>query len=451
MVQARKPGRLRPRARSLLESLREFLTPEVWKQVRNAVPRRKMPRWDVAPLLLVLLTMTWCCGESLPEKFEAARGFYVICHDKRRRPGATFQGFQQAVGKLPVAVLRALARGIRGRIERLLADRWWIGEWIPLGCDGSRLECPRTVELEKRLGRGGKEDSAPTVWVTAIVHLLTGVPWTWRFGRGSKPDERRHLVEMLKDLPRKALIIADAGYYGYDLMLDLMAAGVSFLIRMSSTVTLYTEHETPLAEFREGLVYYWPDRAQKKRLPPVQARLLCVRDKKRKVDVWLLTDVVSSKQLSLSDANRFYRWRWENEGYFRTYKRTLAKVKLMSRTIREVHRDAEASMIATQLLLAQGARALPKAKAEGDHRVMCSPRKVLLEIRRELNGRLGPLRRGRFSDRLKECCREKRERSSPKATRTWPRRKDHKPPGPPKILKLTAPQKRLISRTGKAA
>jgi hypothetical protein len=76
MVQARKPGRLRPRAKSLLESLREFLTPEVWKQVRNAVPRRKMPRWDVAPLLFVLLTMTWCCGDSLPEKFEAARGFY---------------------------------------------------------------------------------------------------------------------------------------------------------------------------------------------------------------------------------------------------------------------------------------------------------------------------------------------------------------------------------------
>lgn len=451
MVQARKPGRLRPKAKSLLDSLREFLTPEVWRQVRKAVPRRKMPRWDVAPLLLVLLTMTWCCGDSLLEKFEAARGFYVICHDKRRRPGATFQGFQQAVGKLPTAVLRALARGIRGRIEHLLADRWWIGEWIPFGCDGSRLECPRTVELEQRLGQGGKKDSAPTVWVTAIVHLVTGVVFTWRFGRGSKPSERRHLVEMLKDLPRKALIIADAGYYGYDLMLDLMAAGVSFLIRMSSTVTLYTEHETPLTEFREGLVYYWPDRAQKKRLPPVQARLLCVRDKKRKVDVWLLTDVVSSKHLSLSDANRFYRWRWENEGYFRTYKRTLAKMKLMSRTIREVHREAEASMIATQLLLAQGARALPKAQAEGDPRVMCSPRKVLLEIRRELNGRLDPLRRGRFSDRLKECCREKRERSSPKATREWPRRKDHKPPGPPKILKLNAAQKSLISRTEKAA
>lgn len=450
MVRARKPGRLRPRAKSLLDSLREFLTAEVWKQVRKAVPRRKMPRWDIGPLLLVLLTMTWCCGDSLPEKFEAAG---VLCDLSRQTPtaGRGIPGIQQAAGKLPMAVLRALARGIRGRIEALLADRWWIGSWIPFGCDGSRLECPRTVELEQRLGQGGKEGSAPTVWVTAIVHLLTGVPWTWRFGRGSKPSERRHLVEMLKDLPRQALVVTDAGYYGHELIVELIDAGVSFLIRMSSTVTLYTENETPLTDYCEGLAYYWSDRAQKKGLPPIQARLFCVRDKKRKVDVWLLTNVISSKHLSLSDASRFYRWRWENEGFFRTYKRTLAKVKLMSRTIREVHREAEASMIATQLLLAQGARALPKAKAEEEPRVMCSPRKVLLEIRRELSGRLGLRHRGRYSDRLKKCCREKRKRSSPKATREWPRRKDHKPPGPPKILTLTDAQKRLIPRTRKAA
>jgi hypothetical protein len=410
-----------------------------------------MPRWDVGPLLLVLLTMTWCCGDSLPEKFEVARGFYVICHDKRRRPGETFQGFQQAVGKLPMAVLRALAGGIRRRIELLLADRWRIGSWIPFGCDGSRLECPRTVELEQRLGLGSKEGSAPTVWVTAIVHLLTGVPWTWHLGRGSKSSERNHLVQMLKDLPRQALVIADAGYYGYDLVSELIGAGVFFLIRMSSTVTLYAENETPVSDFREGQVYYWTDRAQEKRLPPIQVRLLCVRDKKRKVDVWLLTNVLSSQQLSYSDADRFYRWRWENEGYFRTYKRTLAKVKLMCRTVREVHREAEASMIATQLLLAQGARALPKANAGEEPWVMCSPRKVLLEVRRELNGLLGSRRRGRFSDRLKKCCREKRARSSPKASREWPRRKDHKPPGPPKILTLTTPQKDLISRIRSAA
>ena len=68
--------------------------------------------------------------------------------------------------------------------------------------------------------------------------------------------------------------------------------------------------------------------------------------------------------------------------FFRTYKRTMKKVKLMSRTVRLLHREAEASMIATQLLLCQGALAMPAAKEETSP-VLCSPRRVLLEIRKE--------------------------------------------------------------------
>jgi hypothetical protein len=49
-------------------------------------------------------------------------------------------------------------------------------------------------------------------------------------------------------------------------------------------------------------------------------------------------------------ASQFYRWRWESEGLFRTYKQTLKKVKLVSRTVKLVHREAEASLLAVQLL-----------------------------------------------------------------------------------------------------
>ena len=84
MDKARKPRRMCCRTKSLPECIREFLTPAVWKQARQEASRRKMPRWDVHPLCFVLLAMTWCCGDSLPEKFETARGFYVACRPKRR-------------------------------------------------------------------------------------------------------------------------------------------------------------------------------------------------------------------------------------------------------------------------------------------------------------------------------------------------------------------------------
>ena len=69
MASARRRARQRRRAKSLIGSMREFLTPEVFKQVRNASKRRKSPRWDLHPLLYILLLTTYCCVDSLPEKF----------------------------------------------------------------------------------------------------------------------------------------------------------------------------------------------------------------------------------------------------------------------------------------------------------------------------------------------------------------------------------------------
>ena len=158
-----------------------------------------------------------------------------------------------------------------------------------------------------------------------------------------------------------------------------------------------------------------------------------MRSRRRKVDVWLLTNVEDRRRLPVELASQLYRWRWENEGLFRTYKRTLKKIKLQSRTLRLVHREAEASMIATQLLLCQGALAMPAAR--GDERpVACSPRKVLLEIRREIRR---PSPKHDFHVRLSAARRERRRRTSPKEKRVWPRRKKHKPPNAPVILKMT--------------
>jgi hypothetical protein len=136
--------------------MREFLTPTVFKQVRNASKQRKRPRWDLHPLLYIILLTTYCCGDSLPEKFEASRVFYVACCPKRKRPGESFAGFEKAIARLPMPVLRALAAGIRGRIQAIFSDRRKVGNFIPFGCDGTRLACPRTEELERRLGTSAK-------------------------------------------------------------------------------------------------------------------------------------------------------------------------------------------------------------------------------------------------------------------------------------------------------
>lgn len=283
--------------------------------------------------------MSFACGDSQEERFESARAVMVALQPKRRRPGETLPGFQLALARLPMRVLRAVIAGVRARLPEALARRWQAGGFVVLGCDGSRLECPRIPSLEARLGEAGKTDSAPSIWLTAIVHLATGVPWAWRFGKGT-------------------------------------------------AITLFPRRQ-------------------------------------------------------------WYRWRWENEGYFRTYKRTLSMVKLTSRKVSLLPREAEGSMLAAQLLLATTAMELPSAQQPD---AKASPRQALREFRREFRYLTPCRRREPLGRRLSRAVREYRaDRTSPKATRVWPRRGPHKPPKPPKILTLDKLKKPLIPAFKRAA
>lgn len=435
---------------SMASCLRQFLTPQVWKQARRGLKKpRKDARWDFHHLILVLLAMTWSLGDSTPERFEMARGVVAICRPKRRRAGQTAQGFQKALRRLPLRPLAALAGALRGRLISLLGDDLLHGGFIPLGCDGSRLECCRNDELLARLGQAGKAACSPSLWVTAVVHLTTGVPWSWRLGKGDA-SERDHLRRLLPTLPKKALVVADAGYDGYDLAVAILNSGASFLIRMSSKSHFFVDRLTDPGAFRQGKVSYWPGRARQAKLPPLRLRLIRVRgrrrgkDPKREVDVWLLTDVDGGR-LSIAQAASFYRLRWENEGLFRSYKRTLKKVHLTGRTVRSVHREAYGSLLACQLLLAQGAWALRGVRDRAEAVAPCSPRQAVLTVRKELKAAMKSDRRESYQSRLARCPRERRQRTSRKQKREWPQRTPHKPPKPPHLLTMNDDQKALLS------
>jgi DDE family transposase len=427
------------RASSFLDSLRQFLTPAIWKQAEQArQAQRRSSRWSTQPLVLTLLAITWCCGDSQAERFETAKSFTAVCLAKRRRPGKHVQGFQQALARLPMAVLRIVAQGVRQRLLQLF-DLVTDG-FVVVGCDGSSMECPRTEELERRLDPALKKHAAPQVWVTAVVHLRTGLLWAWRLGKGYN-RERSHLRALLTTLPAATLVVADAGYNGYELARAITTAGVSFLIRMSGKDRLYTERQVRLKRFKEGEVLLWPQDARRQGLPPLRVRLIRIRAAKHR-DVWLLTNVLDKQRLLAAQAGRYYRWRWENEGLFRTFKRTLAKVKLTSRTLALIHREAEAALLATQLLLAQGVQGTASQSAAQ----RCSPRKVLLVIRAVILGRIGVRQRTAFHQRLVKALREDRQRTSSKVKRVWPRRFPHKPQKPPRFLMLSDAQKALAAK-----
>ena len=113
--------------------------------------------------------------------------------------------------------------------------------------------------------------------------------------------------------------------------------------------------------------------------------------------------------------------------------------------MRSVHREAYGSLLACQLLLAQGAWALRGARDRAKAVVPCSPRQAILAVRNELNAARKADRRRSYRDRLARCARERRKRTSAKQKRAWPQRTPHKPPKPPRLLTMDEKQKALLS------
>ena len=84
---------------------------------------------------------------------------------------------------------------------------------------------------------------------------------------------------------------------------------------------------------------------------------------------------------------------------------------------------------------------------ESNGEIAISPRRVLIEIRREMAGpRARPNQRSTYLQRLNNCRAATRQQRGLKATREWPRRKSHVPPKPPKFLTLRDDQKALLNQ-----
>ena len=76
------------RSESLSGSMRQFLTPEVWKQVKQVASQhgcRNGVRWTLQPLIMIAAIMTWCAGETDADRFVLSRSFYVQIHCPKRQ------------------------------------------------------------------------------------------------------------------------------------------------------------------------------------------------------------------------------------------------------------------------------------------------------------------------------------------------------------------------------
>ena len=285
----------------------------------------------------------------------------------------------------------------------------------------------RNRVVKKRASKNPKKQSAgPQIWLTLFWHVGLGLPWAWKTGPVDS-SERAHMLEMLGILPENSLIVADAGFVGYDNWRAVEDAGHSFVIRVGANVKLLKK--LGYAHQSAGRVYLWPDAAGKKKQPPMVLRLITVHHGKHPIH--LVTNVLSQKKLSDRNAAKIYKARWGIEVFFRSFKQTFGRRKLRSNSPDNALLELDWSLLGLWTVYLLGVTEAIEQN-ESPHRVsVAGALSAIRTVMRDYRWRPEPSED--LASLLGKALIDSYVRKSSKTSRNYPRKKNEKPAGKPVI------------------
>ena len=407
---------------------------------RRAARSGRKVLWTPALLCVCAVLMSWDPSPTLGERFEKA-GLSLANLLPRREAGGTYQGLVKALRRNGT-LHRKVADCLRERMRLDCGPHWLRQGWCAFAADGSKLDCPRTAANEKFFGcagKKGKTQGLPQQFLTMLWHMGSGLPWAWESGV-AKSSERAHLLSMLGLLPEAALLVVDAGFVGYDLLKSIASSRRSFLVRIGSNVALL--RKLRLCAENDDTVYLWPqyDRrkpTRRKRNPPMPLRLIRLQQPGRKT-VYLLTNVVEKEKLTVESARLLYELRWGVEVFFRSLKQTLQRRKLCSAASEQATLELHWAVVGVWVLGLMGVR---RVIASGKDPLSFSVALALRRVRHAAS--TCAARCPDLPTQLAEAAKDGYQRTGPKTSRQWPRKKTSKPPGRPDIRPATKAEVQL--------
>jgi hypothetical protein len=403
-----------------------------WRLVRGIL-------WTPQRIVWLALLMCWSAEQALADRFDDARGVLKSLFPNWRL-GVSYTGWYEAQARWIGVLQPAVAKRLRQQMRQRAGRHWTREGWCAFAVDGSRFECPRTAANQADLGCAGKVRTAPQLFLTTLWHMGTGLPWDFRIGPGTA-SERRHLEAMLTDLPADAMVVADAGFTGYDLYTRILTAKRSFLLRVGSNVQLLKKLGLNTLE-GESTVYLWPDKHENK--PPIQLRLITIRRGKKVA--YLVTNVLEEKALSKRSAVLLYEMRWGIEVFFRSCKQTLQRRTMRSRTAESAHSELTWAVFGIWLL---GLMSVVVMIEKGQDPLRWSVAKARQRVRKAMRNAGKSQPKGRqptLREQLAHATKDDYTRSGSKKARNWPQKKKEKPPGAPKITMATLQQRKSAKR-----
>ena len=448
-------GSVCPHAYDLHKALRWLLTGVSMSQI---VFRHECT-WTPETFLFAALLWAWSDEKTLIERFVVARKIIVHRDPRQPEPAGTYQAFVKMLCKWTGPMREALATAFRRQMAQALAAVWTVGGWLVFAVDGSRVDVPRTRKNEERYSPKSKlsrkaqrrraarrrrsrqamlerRANVPRIWLTMMWHVGSGLPWDWRTG-ASDSSERGHFQEMLASAPAGSLLTADAGFVGYEFWKTVLEANGHLLVRVGGNVKLL--QKLGYARERDGLVYLWPDRASKKRLPPLVLRMTVVTNEGRE-PIFLVTDVMDRRKLSDAAMARIYRKRWGFEVYYRHCKQTFERRKLRSHNPDNAMAKLHWSLLG---MWAMGLHSYSHLVGQGVSPERISFAGVWRAYRRPMREYKSPPDPGeRMKQWIERAIIDPYQRRD-KTSRDYPRKKQEQAAGPPILRKATRAQVQL--------
>jgi hypothetical protein len=403
-------------------------------------------RWTPRALASAALLWAWSDEQTLGERFRTVRKIAMHLAGGQHQLATSYQAFTKVLRRWTDELVSLLQMALQARMQQTLPQHWRVAGFILFGVDGSRIELPRTRSHErayssirkkrrrrKRLAAKDRQKAnSPQLWLTTMWHAGTGLPWDWRTGPVDS-SERAHMRQMLSSLPAGALLAADAGFVGYEGLQCLLAGGQALLLRVGSNVRLLKK--LGWARERAGTVYLWPDGAAHQGQPPLVLRLVVAHNGRH--PVYLVTSVLSHRQLSDRQVVELYARRWGIELFYRHLKQTFRRRKLLSTSAANARVEIQWSLVG---LWAMALYALVEATKHKVPPEQLSFAKLLLAFRRALRDYLHPTEQGeRLCERLRQAIIDPYVRKN-KASRNYPRKKQERVAGPPLILRASRTQ-----------
>lgn len=431
-------------------------------------------KWVAEQVMTQALIWSWQEAKNVTDAFEQAR---EICDDlKLNRTIVTYTAFMNALTRQRELFHDRLRDRFQVLAEKVGGERFRTRGWVLIGFDGSRVTAPRTESNERAFcapnyGHGkkakyGKKKSKgmrrlrnkqnppqpqkPQAWITMMWHMGLRLPWSWRLGP-SNSSERDHVRDILRheEFPENTLFCGDAGFVGYPLWSAILTTGKQhFLVRVGANVDLLSE--TADVQKCGGEVLCWPKGRMNSGDPPLRLRLVKVMIGKTKV--WILTSVLSERQLSKKQIAKFYKMRWGLEIEFRGLKQTLDKHTLKCRNSDRllveldwsIRAMAVAELIALREQMSDGSENATDADNDPQDRSLANTMRALRKCMRQLHKL--PEAEDDLLQALSRAVVQRYNNRTDKRARYRPKNPDKKPLGDPNVTKLSNEQRRKLQQ-----